>query len=197
MWNRVSRGICGWNKQRVHYCFITPGDSGCCNTSWLFAPRRKCRQKKKTSTLGELGLKKMLSAKEPSNQQALNSVWGCKHFSFLGHFPMNSMGAPCFWSKQSWIAPLPAPFCIQTTSRARGYSTITARRPLNGKLCCQSSTFVVLSSLKCRRKLSRQRLSRGAWQSFVLIGLQCACTHLHSQRLFCFSLPLSSQLPYL
>lgn len=31
-------------------------------------------EKQKTSTLGELGLKKMLSGKEPSNQQALNSV---------------------------------------------------------------------------------------------------------------------------
>lgn len=52
MWNRVWRGICGWNKQRVHYCFITPGDSGCCNMSWLFALWRKCRQKEKTLHAG-------------------------------------------------------------------------------------------------------------------------------------------------
>lgn len=164
--------------------------------SWLFALRRKCRHKKKlhagwTRTQNDAFRQRAVQSAGPKFCLGLQTLF------ISGSLSDEFNGGAMFLIQTVLDCPAASSFFIQTTLRARGYSTITARRPLNGKLCCQSSTFVVLSSLKCRRKLSRQRLSRGAWQSFVLIGLQCARTHLHSQRLFCFSLPLSSQLPYL
>lgn len=145
--------------------------------------------------LWELWLKMMPLSRDPSNQMALNSVWGCKHFSFLGHFRINSSEA-LFLRPTVLDCPSASSIFIQTTFRTRGYSTITAQRPQNGETLLPEQHICGFVIFKVSKKTFQTAFE--PWcLTIVCPNWSPACTHTFAfTTLVLFFLPLSFQLPY-
>lgn len=135
MWNWVAGHL--QLKKAESECIIASSlqeklDSECCNMSWLFALRRKYWHLKKLHTGGNR------TQKDAFRQRAVKSAGPkfCLRLQTLfisGSLSDEFNRGAMFLIQTVLDCPAASSFFIQTTLGARGYSTITAQRPLNGE----------------------------------------------------------------
>lgn len=153
-------------------------DAATCLMIWLHKYRHK------NLKMSELRLQRCLSSRNHPISGPEIPFEATNTFNFWVTLDEFNGGA-VFWSKQFWFAPLPAPSLYKQTSGGSWVFNHYCSEPPKWKTLLPEQHICGFVIFKVSRKLSRQRLSHGAWQSFVLIGLQCVHTFAFTTPLFC------------